>query len=157
MSQLNVNSMVSVSGAFPPASPSRVWFQAQRSYISSGNTPAVGRVPFATEVADSHNAFDLTNSVFVAPVAGLYLFTYNFAAAVTATAEGDLGMVRKNGVSALDGSVPTHKLVASGGWSNFQQVVLALCAVNDQIEVYCAQAAVAHNGMRYGFQGVLLG
>ena len=106
------------------------------------------------------NAFNISNNVFTAPVAGKYLFSIVTTLKWGSGSGGNYNafFLRKNG-SAIRGRVRATS-PSTNGWSSWAGSWIVDMAVNDTIEgIFYAEVAnqLQYNGQEMNFSGYLLG
>ena len=130
MPQLNIGDItLTNSGALQ----GRVAFAAMQNGTGSGNNSTNGVQIFQTEHVDTHNAYNNSTGIFIAPVAGVYFFYASLMGSSSDTRSAHYISKSTNGGSSWS------FLVQFGGqaknYNQFSTHVIASLNVNDQVAV----------------------
>ena len=130
MSQLNIGDITLTDKG---ALQGRVAFAAMQNGSGSGNNSTNGVQIYQTEHVDTHNAYNNSTGIFIAPVAGVYFFYASLMGS-----SSDTRSVHYISKSTNGGSSWSY-LVQFGGqakqYNQFTTHVIASVNANDQIAV----------------------
>ena len=136
------------------AGTTQVSFYAKASGGQSISAATYTKMTYASEIIDTHSAYDTTNSRFTPTIAGYYLFVARASVTNVATSDFYLGVFYKNGSQYTRGG----NCKPSANWNALTgSTIMYMNGSSDYVEHYVlTPTALTTEGNTDWFQGVLV-